>query len=110
MSWKDRLKDAFRDPEPSAPATPAAGAAGADAVLARLRRHVIESSDGALSPDDVDDREHLYDAGYLDSQSAASLLLLIEEEYDLEVSETDLVGRLSTLEALARHVAGVRGA
>lgn len=107
MGWKDRIQRAFREPG-SSEGDAAREHAGAPrprtAVLERLRRHVIESSDGTLSPEQVDDREHLYDAGYLDSQSSASLLELIEAEYGVEVSETDLVGRLSSLEALAHHV------
>jgi acyl carrier protein len=53
---------------------------------------------------------HLLDEGYLDSQSSASLMLLIETRYGVRLAEVELTGRLHSVDALARHVAAARSA
>lgn len=53
---------------------------------------------------DLDERAHLLDSGYIDSLSATELLAEIERRYQVRIEEMDLVGRLCTLEALAREI------
>lgn len=53
---------------------------------------------------DLDVRAHLLDSGYIDSLSATELLAEIERRYQVRIEEMDLVGRLCTLEALAREI------
>jgi len=74
------------------------------AVLDDLRQHVCAAARDFLPADAVDTHAHLYDAGYVDSISGADLLVHIERCYGLFIPETDLVGRLSSLDALARHI------
>ncbi len=45
------------------------------------------------------------DAGYIDSIRAADLLAHVERSYGVRVPEVELVGSLSTLNALIAHVA-----
>ena len=71
------------------------------AVTARQLREALGLPPPARA---IDPAEHLYDAGYVDSQSSVALLAFIEEEWGLVISEVDLVGRLSSLDALARHL------
>jgi len=73
-------------------------------VLDDLRRHIGASSRDSLPADAIDTRAHLYDAGYVDSITGADLLVHIERRYGLFIPETDLVGRLCSLDALARHI------
>ena len=73
-------------------------------VRERLRSHLATLSDGKLSVEAIDPAASLIDHGYLDSLSAATFLAQIEEEYGIEITEVDLVGRLASLEALARHL------
>jgi acyl carrier protein len=70
----------------------------------RLRGQLARLSDGKLDAEAIDPAASLLDHGYLDSLSAATFLAQIEDEYGVEVSEVDLVGRLQSLEALARHL------
>jgi acyl carrier protein len=73
-------------------------------VRERLRVQLATLSDGKLSAEAIDPAAGLLDHGYLDSLSAATFLAQIEEEYGIEIREVDLVGRLASLEALARHL------
>ena len=75
-----------------------------DEVRERLRGQLATLSDGKLSAEAIDPAAGLLDHGYLDSLSAATFLAQIEEEYGIEITEVDLVGRLASLEALARHL------
>jgi acyl carrier protein len=83
---------------PTAPST-------AEAIGAVLKDHIAEQSDGEHTADAIEGDAHLFDYGYLDSQSSASLMLLIEKRYGVRLKEVELVGRLSTVDALARHIA-----
>ena len=73
-------------------------------VLDRLRSHVAALSEGKLSLDAIGPTAGILDYGYVDSLSAVSLLAFIEEQYGVSISEVDLVVRLPSLDALARHV------
>ena len=75
-----------------------------DEVRERLRGQLATLSDGKLSAEAIDPAAGLLDHGYLDSLSAATFLAQIEEEYGIEITEVELVGRLASLEALARHL------
>ena len=57
-----------------------------------------------MSVEEIDPHVHIYDAGYVNSITGADLLVHIEDRYDLYIRETDLVGSLSSLDALARHI------
>ena len=73
-------------------------------VRERLRSQLAKLSDGRLSVEAIDPAASLIDHGYLDSLGAATFLAQIEEDYGIEITEVDLVGRLASLEALARHL------
>jgi len=103
MGLFDRIKRALEDdrvPE----ATPGDRTPAGEFVVP-LCAFIAEHSDGQLRVDEIDPDEHLYDAGYVDSQSSVALLAFIEERWGVAISEVDLVGRLSSVAALARHLA-----
>ncbi len=84
----------------SSPAAPAA----AGSVLDMLRATVSRVSRDHIPAGDLDLRAHLLDSGYIDSLSATELLAEIERRYRVRIDEMQLVGRLCTLEALAREI------
>lgn len=73
-------------------------------IAQELRGEIAERSDVELAPDAIDPNEALYDAGYVDSMSAITLLSFIQERYAVDIPEVDLVGRLSTLNALVDRI------
>ncbi|HEY8516463.1 MAG TPA: acyl carrier protein [Candidatus Binatia bacterium] len=109
MRWIGRSTKA--EPESAATtrvARPSAdGAAPLDAAKIRdeLRACILEISDGKLREDEIDPQAPLFDFGYVDSLSSVRLLETIRATWGVEVAEVDLVGRLGTIEALARHIA-----
>ncbi len=103
MAWFRRKQRAPRSAPPPRPGEPAP-AGGAEAILEDLCRAIVEQSDGSLTREQIDVAGDLVGYGYVDSLTAATLLERIEERYGVEVSELDLVGRLSTLQALADHI------
>ena len=108
MRWLGRLNKprsgGATERQTDAHASRAASADGA-AIAAALKDQVVALSNGKLG-DDIDLGAPLFDYGYVDSLSSVSLIEMIRERYDVDVSEIDLVGRLNTLDALARFVAG----
>lgn len=115
MSWRDRLKRRQPGSEGGAveEAAPLAAvpeslkgspASSREAVLAWLRDTVLELSDGKLQAGEIDPAAHIFDYGYVDSLSAVNLLASIQARYGVEVQEVDLVGGLSSLDALAEFV------
>lgn len=119
MSLGRRLKSAlFGEPTPASPkpepaanadaqgrtAPPPGQTADARDVLADLEATVIQLSESKLAPGDLDPNGHMFDFGYVDSLSAVNLLGHIEERYGVSVPDVELVGRLSSLQALADHI------
>jgi acyl carrier protein len=74
-------------------------------IVDELRGIVVDLSQGALGPADVDAAVPLFDFGYVDSLSAVELIERIRVRWGVEISEVDLVGRCHTLDALAGFVA-----
>jgi acyl carrier protein len=69
-----------------------------------LRATVSRISRDHLPPETLDLRAHLLDSGYIDSLSATELLTDIERRYGVRIDEMDIVGRLCTIDALAREI------
>ena len=91
-------------PEPIvASAKPEAAPASGSAVD-WLRANVSRISRDHIPPQDIDIRAHLLDSGYVDSLSAIELLAGIERQFGVRIQEVDIVGRLCTIEALAREI------
>ena len=93
---------------------PAAGEAQAAAgsALDFLKATVSRVSRDHIPVAELDLRAHLLDSGYIDSLTATELLAEIERRYRVRIEEMDIVGRLCTLEALAREIdarAGSKG-
>ena len=78
--------------------------AGRESLIAELRSFIASRLDEGMAPDAIERDKHLYDFGYLDSMRGADFLVHIEQRYGVFVPETDLVGRFSTLEAIADHI------
>lgn len=55
-----------------------------------LRKHIKEECDIGDDPDFTDD-VHLFDSGFLDSLGATELILFIEEEFEIEITQKDLI-------------------
>jgi len=88
-----------------ATASPAAEAqAAAGTVLDLLKSTISRVSRDHIPIDQLDVRAHLLDSGYIDSLTATELLAEIERRYHVRIEEMDIVGRLCTLEALAREI------
>lgn len=59
-------------------------------ILKRINDYVCETCEIDDDPDyDVD--THLFDAGYLDSLGAVELVLFVEKEFGIEISQKDIV-------------------
>jgi len=99
---KPEEKQAPPAPEPSAPAA----GGSAEAILANLRAFVVKLSEGRVTAEAIDPKGHIFDYGYVDSFKSAELLAFIHKQYGVEIPEVHLVGRLNTLDALARHIQG----
>lgn len=74
------------------------------AIVERLVVLLVAASDGRLRPEMIDPGEHMYDCGYVDSLSAASFLQAVADEFGVRLKESQLVGRLDHVRALARHL------
>ncbi len=104
MSWFRKKEKAPKPEAPAAaPVTPAPPST-AEVVLDELRSTVARLSEGKLGVEAINPNGHLFDQGYLDSFKSAELLLFVEQRFGVSVPEVMLVGRLSTLAALAAHV------
>lgn len=88
---------------PSNVAAPAQGFT-IEEIVADLVVHICTTMPDPRSPEEIDPRIHMYDAGYVTSITAADLLAHIEARYGVDISETKLIGPLQNLEALARHI------
>jgi acyl carrier protein len=104
----------FSKKAPAGSAAPAAASGSppleaSAAVVESLRECLARSSDGKLEDAQIDVRGHLFDSGYLDSLRSADLIAFVESRYRVRIDERELVGRLCTLEALAREIQGRSG-
>lgn len=104
MGVKARLRALFDGSAGDAPAP----AGDHEAVLADLRRLLCKVSNEDLREEEIDPTLEIYEAGYVDSITGAELLLQVEQQYGVFIPETELVGSLATLDALARHVAAAK--
>jgi acyl carrier protein len=92
-------------------AVPRAGEGGAaegrtpDEVLSELQVFVRESLPDGLDGEEIEAGVNIFDAGYVNSISGAELLAHIQSRYGVNIAESELIGRLDSLGALARHVA-----
>lgn len=74
-------------------------------VLQSLCSKVAEGSKGRLEASRLNPTAHLYDSGYVDSLRATDLITFVHKTYQVKVSEMKLVSSLSSLSALATHIA-----
>jgi acyl carrier protein len=79
-------------------------------VLGQLIDVVVATAEGRLAAADVDVDADVFDYGYLDSVGMTAFLAAIEQRFGVSVSDEALVTRLTTLRAMAAHVAAARGA
>jgi hypothetical protein len=92
-------------PETAATSDPGgANANSHDEVLASLIAHICTTMPDARSPEEIDPHIHMYDAGYVTSITAADLLAHIDAHYQLDISETKLIGPLQNLAALSKFI------
>jgi acyl carrier protein len=73
-------------------------------ILENLVAHICSTMPDPRTPEEIDDQIHMYDAGYLTSITAADLLAHIDTHYGLDISETQLIGPLQNLAALATYI------
>lgn len=86
-----------------------AGSRDADAVRADLLAWVAANGAQPRPVEELHTDVSMCDAGYIDSIRAADLLAHVQQRYRARVPEVELVGRLSTLDALIAHIAGGAG-
>ena len=103
---EDEPAEADSGAKPEGAAAPPA--AGGDDIEQRLRAMIAEQSDGQLTAEEIPADAPLLDDGILDSLSSSKLLVFIEEQYGVEIQESELPGRLDTLAALVTHVTAHR--
>jgi hypothetical protein len=97
----------------SAPPDLSAAPPARDEIVASLRRYVLETAAAngrALAAGDLRDDVDFYEAGYLDSLSASSFLVLAEKQYGVQLPDWLMGGRGSTLVKLARYIEREMGA
>jgi acyl carrier protein len=102
MGFFSKKQPAKADLTPASPAASPSAASGS--VLDMLRATVSRISRDHIPPERLDVRAHLLDSGYIDSISSIELLAEIERHHRVRIDEMDIVGRLCTLEALAREI------
>ena len=86
-----------------------AGSHDAEAVRADLLAWVAANGAQPRPVEELHTDVSMCDAGYIDSIRAADLLAHVQQRYGARVPEVELVGRLSTLDALIAHIAGGAG-
>jgi len=100
----------FKKSPPPADATTApahvVAAPASASVIEILRATVARISRDHLAPESIDIRAHLLDSGYIDSLSSTELLADIEHRFGVRIEEIQIVGKLCTIEALAREIEG----
>jgi acyl carrier protein len=104
--WFSKKSNPQSNPQPE-PATTSAtptAAPSSSPPIDWLRANVSRISRDHVQPSDIDIRAHLLDSGYVDSLSATELLAGIERQFGVRIQEMDIVGRLCTIEALAREI------
>lgn len=74
-------------------------------ILEQLKAHVVDHSEEGLRPEDIEVEAGMFDSGYLDSLGMTLFLEFIASEYAVQISDEDLVGRLTSLDDLAKHIA-----
>jgi acyl carrier protein len=87
-----------------APASSPALVAATGSVVDVLRATVSRLSRDHVPVEALDSRAHLLDSGYIDSLTSVELLAEIERRYHVRIGEMDIVGRLCTIDALAREI------
>jgi acyl carrier protein len=75
------------------------------AIVEELRARLVELAEGKLTLAAIDPGRNMFDHGYVDSLSAVMLLAHIEERWGVEIEDSALLDELSTLDAIARHIA-----
>jgi len=78
-------------------------------ILAELKRMVLEITQLKLAPEQIRDDANLYNDCGLDSTSVVDLILTLEEEFGISISEDELDVRLfQNLECLGSFVESKR--
>ncbi len=83
----------------------AAGAATTNEWINGLVALLVEVSEGKLQASEIDPSANLFDFGYVDSLSGVMFLARIEEQWGVHIEDFDLIERLSSIEAVAAHLA-----
>jgi acyl carrier protein len=91
------------NPQPAVAAV-APAVVNSGSVVDWLRTTVSRLSRDHLPPEAIDLHAHLLDSGYVDSLSSTELLAGIERQFGVRIDEMAIVGRLCTVEALAREI------
>jgi len=107
MGWLGKVKQALAggSSEPRA-ASPSGGApAERVAILDELRAMVVSCSAAPLTPEVLDADGDLFELGYVDSVTAASFVDQVERRFGVTISDSELVGRLHSLAAIADRLA-----
>jgi len=74
-------------------------------VMARLRGYIVERYKVPPSDPDFTDDVHLFDYGYIDSFGAVDLITFVKSDFQIELTENDLIAYpLNTIREIADFV------
>lgn len=104
-TWARLVKGLLADEVSDDPAVASPPGARVALLQADLAAVIVRLSEGRLRAEQLDPRAVMFDRGYLDSLSYVELLVHIEARWGVRVEDTELVGRLNTLGALAADLA-----
>ncbi len=78
-------------------------------ILNDLRSKVAALSEGRIAASAIDPSMPMLECGYIDSLTAVMLLAHIEETWEVEIDETELLQTAPTLQGIADLVEQRRG-
>ena len=81
----------------------------AESIRQRIIEELIEASESSLAPSEVTDETHLRDGLGLDSLQAVTVIMGLEEVFEVEVDD-DEIDRLQTVGDVLRLLAEKTGA
>ncbi len=85
--------------EPAQPETPAVSE-----IIERLREFVVRHGDGVVLAETVKSGDRLFDCGHVDSMSGIALLTLVEDHYEVNIKDFELMETSTSLRALAQRI------
>ena len=72
----------------------------------QIREYILENCMYGAPPEDLDDKVSFLESGIIDSTGVMELIVFLEEEFDIEVEDAEMVPEnLDSVERLCAYVA-----